>query len=89
MPSPPIKTSPLIKTSPPIKTPTCSSICGYRGTCSAATSLTLLLIASTLGAAITATAFASMESIRVYLVIAVSVYINIVCKQVTNIVKDV
>jgi hypothetical protein len=30
-----------------------------------------------------------MESIRVYLVIAISARINIVCKRVTNIVKDV
>jgi len=61
----------------------------YRGTYSAATPLTLLPIASTLGTTITATASTSMESIRVYLAIAVSARINIVYKRVTNIVKDV
>jgi len=30
-----------------------------------------------------------MESIRVYLVIAISVYVNIVRKRVTNIAKDI
>jgi len=62
---------------------------GRRGTYFAAAPLTLLLIASTLGIAITATTFASTESIRVYLVITVSVYVNIVYKRVTNIAKDV
>jgi len=62
---------------------------GRKGTRFAATPLTLLLIASTLGAAITTTAFASTESIRVYLVIAVSIRVNIVYKRVTNIAKDV
>jgi len=61
----------------------------YRGTRSAATPLTLLPIASTLGAAIAATTSTSTESVRVYLAIAVSARINIVYKQVTNIVKDV
>jgi len=80
---------PPTKTSPPIKTPTYSSIRGYRGTYSTATPLTLLLITSTLGATIAATASASMESIRVYLAIAVSIYIDIVYKRVTNMVKDI
>jgi hypothetical protein len=62
---------------------------GYRGTRSTAAPLTLLPIASILGAAITTTASASTGSVRVYLAIAVSARINIVCKQVTNIVKDV
>jgi len=53
---------------------------GYRGTQSAATPLTLLLITSTPGITIAATTSASMESIRVYLAIAVSTYINIVYK---------
>ena len=48
-----------------------------------------MLITSTLGTAIAATASASTGSIRVYLVIAVSTRVNIVCKWVTNIVKDV
>ena len=51
-----------------------------RGTHSTAAPLTLLLITSTPGTAVTATAFANAESIRVYLVIAVSAYINIVYK---------
>jgi len=80
---------PPTKTSPPIKTPTYSSIRGYRGTCFTAIPSTLLLIASTLGAAIATTASASTESIRVYLVIAVSVCVNIVYKRVTNIAKDI
>jgi len=75
--------------SPPIKTPTYSSTRSYRDTCSAASPLTLLLIASTLGAAITTTASTSTESIRVYLAITVSMRINIVYKRVTNIAKDV
>ena len=62
---------------------------GRRGTRSAAAPLTLLPIASTLGTAIAATTSASIESVRVYLAIAVSVRVNIVCKWVTKIVKDV
>jgi len=62
---------------------------GHRGTRSTATPLTLLPIASTPGATITATTSASTESVRVYLVIAISTRINIVYKRVTNIVKDV
>jgi hypothetical protein len=53
---------------------------GRRGTRSTATSLTFLPIASTLGATVAATAFASTGSIGVYLAIAVSIYINIVYK---------
>jgi len=52
----------------------------YKGTYSTATPLTLLLIASTLGAAVTAAASTSTGSIRVYLAIAVSARINIVYK---------
>ena len=48
---------------------------------------TLLPITSTLGA--TATATASIEYIRVYSAIAVFIYINIIYKRVTNIVKDI
>ena len=76
-------------TPPPIKTPTRSSTHGRRGTRSTAAPLTLLPIASMLGAAIATTASASARSVRVYLVIAVSAYINIVCEQVTNIAKDI
>ena len=32
---------------------------------------------------------ASIENVRVYLAIAISIYINIACKQVTEIAKDV
>jgi len=53
---------------------------GRRGTRSTTAPLTLLLITSTLGAAVTATTSASTESIRVYLVIAISACINIVYK---------
>jgi len=42
-----------------------------------------------LDAAIATTTSASTRSIRVYLVIAIFIYINIVYKRVTNIVKDV
>ena len=83
MPPPPTKTSPSIKT------PTYSSMRSHRGTRSAAASLTLLPITSTPGTAIAATASTGMESVRVYLAIAVSAHINIVYKQVTNIAKDV
>jgi len=62
---------------------------GYRGTRSTATPLTPSLITSTLGAAITATTFASTESIRVYLAIAISIRVDIVYKRVTNIAKDI
>jgi len=48
-----------------------------------------LPIASTPGAAIAATTSASAGSIGVYLAIAISTRINIVCKRVTNIAKDV
>jgi hypothetical protein len=72
MPLPPTKTSPLFKT------PTCSSTLGRRGTRSATTPLPLFPIASTLDAAVTTTASASMESVEVYLVIAVSARIDIV-----------
>jgi len=62
----------------------------YRGTRSTAAPLTLLLIPSTPNAISSATAApASTENIKVYLAITVSVYINIVYKQVTEIAKDV
>jgi len=82
MPPPPTKTS------PPIKTPTYSSIRSRRGTHSTAAPI-FLPIASTPGTTITATAFASIESVRVYLAITISARINIVYKRVTNIAKDV
>ena len=51
-----------------------------RGTYSTIAPLTLLPITSTPGATITAAASASTESIRVYLVIAISARVNIVYK---------
>ena len=80
---------PPTKTSPPIKTPTYSNTRGRKGTRSTTAPLTLLPIASTPGTTITATAFASIESVRVYLAITISARINIVYKRVTNIAKDV
>ena len=51
---------------------------------------TLLLIPSTPSTAFsTTTTLTSTESIRVYLVITVSIYINIVYKRVTKIVRDI
>ena len=65
-------------------------MCSYKGIYSAAAFFTLLLIPSTPSAAFsTAATPASMENIRVYLAIAISTRINIVCKQVTKIAKDV
>jgi len=81
---------PPTKTSPLIKTPTYSNTYSRKGTRSTTTTpLTFTLIASTLGAAITTTASASTGSIRVYLIITVSIYVNMVYKRVTNIVKDI
>ena len=48
----------------------------HRGTCSTTTPLTLLPIAST-------------QYIRGYLAVTISIYINIVYKQVTNMAKDI
>ena len=62
---------------PLIKTPTYSSIYNYRGTRSTITPLTLLLITSTPGSTNTTTA--GTEYIRVYLVIAIFIRINITC----------
>ena len=62
---------------------------GRRGTRSTTAPLILLPITSTLGTTITTTASAGARSIRVYLVITISIRINIVYKRVTNIVKDV
>ena len=78
---------PPTKTSPPIKTPTCSSMCNCRSTYFTATPLTLLPIASTLSGSFTTTA--GMEYIGVYLAITISICVNIVCKRVTDIAKDI
>ena len=71
---------PPIKTSLSIKTPTYSSIYSRKGICFTATPLTLLPIASTPGAAVAVTTSTSARSVRVYLAMAISVYINIVYK---------
>ena len=72
---------PATKTSPPIKTLIYSSTRSYRGTYSTATPLALLLIANTLGTTASAfAAFASMEYIKIYSAITVSVRVNIVYK---------
>ena len=73
--------------SPPIKTSTCSSMCNCGSTYSTVTPLTLLPIASTLGGATIAAA--GMEYIGAYLAIAVFIYVDIIRKRVTDIVKDV
>jgi hypothetical protein len=62
-------------------------MCNYRGTYSAVAPPTLLPINTTLGGG--SAAASSTEYIRVYLAIAISIYINTVYKRVTNIVKDV
>jgi len=61
-----------------------------KGIYSAAAPPTLLLIPSTPSTASgTAATPAGIENIRVYLAIAVSARVNIVCKWVTEIVKDI
>ena len=72
---------------PPIKTFIYSSIYNHKGTCSTITPLTLSPITSTLGGTTAATA--SIKYIRVYSAIAISIYINIVYKRVTNIAKNI
>ena len=66
---------------PSPKTPTYSNMHSYKGIHSTAAPPTLLLISSTPNTAFsTATAPASIENIKVYLAIAVSIYVNIVYK---------
>ena len=62
-------------------------MCNCGGTYSTITPPTLLPITSMLGTAVTAVT--GIEYIRVYLAIAISVYVNIVYKKVINIVKDI
>ena len=70
-----------METSPPPKTPTCSNMCSRRGTRFAAALFTFSLIPSTPSTASgTAAAPAGTENVRVYLAIAVSARVNIVCK---------
>ena len=54
--------------------------CPVTGTRFTAAPLTLSLVASILGTTITTTTSTSAGSVRVYLVIAISIYINIVYK---------
>ena len=61
----------------------------YKGTHSVATPPTLSLIPSTPSATSSTIASTSIENIRVYLVIAVSVRVNIVYKRVAEVVKDI
>ena len=42
-----------------------------------------------LGTAFSTIASASTENIRVYLTITISAYINIVCKQIAKVAKDI
>ena len=60
-----------------------------KGTRSVAAPPTLLLIPSTPSTASSTITPTSTENIRVYLVITVSVYINIVYKRVAGVVKDI
>ena len=64
-------------------------MCGHRGTRSAAAPPTPSPIAGTPGAAIAATASAGTESVGVYSAITISTRVNIICKRVTNMAKDV
>ena len=82
--------SPTTKTSPSIKTFTYSNTHSHRNTRSSVIPLTFLPITGTLGAtASTIAIFVSTEYIRVYSAITISIYINIVYKQVTDIIKDI
>ena len=61
-----------------------------KGIRSIATPSTLLLIPSTPNTTSSTTITpTSMENIRVYLVIAISIYVNIVYKRVAKVVKDI
>ena len=60
-----------------------------KGIRSITTPPTLLLIPSTPSATSSTITPTSTENVRVYLVITISIYIDIVYKQVTKIVKDI
>ena len=61
-----------------------------KGTRSAATPPTLLLIPSTPNTASSTTITpTSTENVRVYLAITISIYVNIVYKRVAKVVKDI
>ena len=62
-------------------------MCNCGGICSAVVPLTLLPITATPGGGVAAAT--SMEYIRVYLAIAIFIYVDIVYKRVTDIVKDI
>ena len=74
---------------PPIKTPIYSSMRNCKGIYFAVTFLTLLPITSTPGGGGGSSTAASIEYIRVYLAIAIFIYVNIVYKRVTDIAKDI
>ena len=61
----------------------------HKGTRSVATPPTLLLIPSIPSATSSTITPASIENIRVYLVITISTRVNIVYKQVAKVVKDI
>ena len=64
-------------------------MCSRKGTRFVAVPPTLSLIPSMPGTASGIIAPASMENVRVYLVITVSTHIDIVCKWVAKVVKDI
>ena len=75
--------------SPPLKTFICSNIYSYKGTHFTVPS-TLFLIPNTPSTVSnTITTPISLENIIMYLVITVFIYINIIYKQITKIVKDI
>ena len=81
--------TPSLKTSPPPKTFTCSNTRSRKGIRFTAP-FTLLLIPNTPSTAFSTTITpASVKNIKVYLVIAISTRVNIVCKRVTKIAKDI
>ena len=83
------RTIPPLETSPPPKTPTCSDIRSRKGIRSITAPPTLLLIPSTPSTTSSTITPTSIEDVRVYLVITISAYINIVYKQVAKVVKDI
>ena len=61
----------------------------YKGTRSITTPPTLLLIPSTPSTTSSTITPTSTENVRVYLVITISTRVNIVCKRVAKVVKDI
>ena len=73
-------TIPPLETSPPSKTPTYSNIRSRKGTRSVAAPPTLLLISRMPSAASGTVTPASIENVKVYLAIAISIHVDIVYK---------